>query len=58
VIDRQIAIAASLIKETFDLGGPDSLQALVPMLARGLALTQREMLAWLLDNESDWPWNE
>ena len=51
-------MAASLIKETFDLGGPDSLPVLVPMLARGLVLTQREMLVWVLDNEPEWPWNE
>jgi hypothetical protein len=30
---------------------------LVPLLARGLVMAEREMVMYLLDTEADWPWN-
>ena len=35
---------------------PELLADLVPLLAIGLLLLQRQML--LLDTEPDWPWNQ
>lgn len=37
---------------------PDLLVDLVPLLAIGLLLFQREMVLHLLDTEPDWPWNQ
>lgn len=35
---------------------PDLLVDLVPLLATGLLLLQREIVLHLLDTEPDWPW--
>lgn len=35
---------------------PDLLADLVPLLATGLLLLQREISLHLLDTEPDWPW--
>ena len=37
---------------------PDLLADLVPLLATGLLLLQREIVLHLLDTEPDWPWNQ
>ena len=36
---------------------PSLLVDLVPLLATGFVLLQREMVLYLLDSEPDWPWS-
>ena len=36
---------------------PDLIADLVPLLGRGLAVAQREMVLHLLNTEPDWPWS-
>ena len=36
---------------------PTLMVDLVPLLATGFVLLQREMLVHLLDTEADWPWS-
>ena len=52
MISAELQSAAGLHHE------PELLADLVPLLAVGLLLLQRQMLLHLLDTEPDWPWNQ
>lgn len=60
MIDARVAMAATALTECaeFAAADPELLVDLVPLLARGLVMAQREMLLHLLDTEPDWPWNQ
>lgn len=58
MIDRSLAAAATALTEMAEGADADLMQDLVPMLARGLVMAQREMVLHLLDTEPDWPWNK
>ena len=58
MIHADLATAATALTEAAKAGGPAALPELVPLLARGLVMAQREMLLYLLDTEPDWPWNQ
>ena len=58
MIDARVAAAATALTETAEVLEPAALADLVPMLACGLAMAQREMLLYLLDTEPEWPWNQ
>ena len=59
LIHPQLAYAASVLTETVDRGAlrgelAHVLPAMVPMLARGIVLAQRDMLLHLLSTEPEW----
>ena len=60
MISRELQSGATALTET--AAGlhhePELLADLVPLLAVGLLLLQRQMLLHLLDTEPDWPWNQ
>ncbi len=58
MIDKRVALAATALMESaeFAAADPELLADLVPLLARGLVMAQREMVMYLLDTETDWPW--
>ncbi|MCP9776209.1 hypothetical protein [Cyanobium sp. WAJ14-Wanaka] len=58
MIDSRLAIAATALTEIAEGADAELLRDLVPVLARGLVMAQREMLLYLLDTEPDWPWNQ
>lgn len=58
MIDRQVAMAATALTEIAEGADAELLADLVPLLARGLVMAQREMLLHLLDTEPEWPWNQ
>ena len=37
---------------------PEMLSSLVPLFAGVVAMTQRDLITYLLNTEADWPWNE
>ena len=59
MISRELKSGATALAETAaELHHePELLADLVPLLAVGLLLFQRQMLLHLLDTEPDWPWN-
>ena len=57
MIDAKVAAAAIALTETAEVLEPAALADLVPLLACGLAMAQREMVLYLLDAEPDWPWS-
>jgi hypothetical protein len=57
VISRELALAATALTTIAEGADAELLADLVPLLARGLVHTQREMIGHLLDTEPDWPWN-
>ncbi len=63
VIDSRLALAATALTETLSVAEangtlPETLRDLCPLFAVGLLHTQRNLLQYLLDVESDWPWND
>ena len=60
MIHKQVALAATALTECaeFAAADPELLADLVPLLARGLVMAQREMVLHLLDTEPDWPWSD
>lgn len=60
MISRELQSGATALAETAaELHHePELLADLVPLLAIGLLLLQRQMLLHLLDTEPDWPWNQ
>ena len=60
MISAELQTSATVLAETANAvhHDPDLLADLVPLLATGLLLLQREMVLHLLDTESDWPWNQ
>jgi len=58
VIDRSLAADATVLTEIAEGADAELLADLVPLLARGLVMAQREMVLHLLDTEADWPWNQ
>lgn len=58
MIDARVAMAATALTECAELAEPADLGDLVPLLARGLVMAQREMVLHLLDTEPDWPWQQ
>lgn len=60
MISAELQSGASALAET--AAGlhhePELLADLVPLLAVGLLLLQRELLLHLFDTERDWPWNQ
>jgi hypothetical protein len=58
MIDARVAMAATALTETAEVLEPAALSDLVPLLACGLVIAQRQMLLHLLDTEPDWPWNK
>ena len=54
MISRELQSGATALTET----AAELLADLVPLLAVGLLLFQRQMLLHLLDTEPQWPWNE
>ena len=58
MIDAKVAAAATALTETAEVLEPAALADLVPLLACGLVIAQRQMLLYLLDTEPDWPWNK
>jgi hypothetical protein len=58
VINAALADAATALTETAEVLEPAALADLVPLLACGLVMAQRQMLLYLLDTEPDWPWNK
>ena len=37
---------------------PETLSSLVPLFAGVVAMTQRDLITYLLNTEADWPWHE
>ncbi len=58
MIGSDLAAAATALTETAEVLEPAALADLVPLLACGLVMAQRQMLLHLLDTEPDWPWNK
>jgi hypothetical protein len=58
VIGARLVTAATALTECAEGADAELLAGLVPLLARGLAIAQREMVLHLLDTEPDWPGNE
>ena len=60
MISREMQSGATALMETAEAvhHEPELLADLVPLLAIGLLLLQRQMLLHLLDTEPDWPWNQ
>jgi len=59
VIHPQLSIAATVLTELANRAErtgqlPELLPAMVPMLARGIVLAQRDMLLRLLSTEPEW----
>ena len=59
MISAELQSGATALMETAEAvhHEPDLLADLVPLLATGLLLLQREMVLHLLDAEPAWPWN-
>lgn len=57
MIDARVAVAATALTETARQADGEVLADLVPLLAVGLAMAQREMVLYLLNAEPDWPWS-
>lgn len=57
MIHSDLAVAATALTEIAEGADADLFADLVPMLARGLVMAQREMVLHLLDTEPDWPWH-
>ena len=59
MISSELQTSATALAETAEAvhHEPDLLADLVPLLATGLLLLQRELLLHLLDAEPDWPWS-
>jgi hypothetical protein len=51
-------MAATALTECAEGADAELLADLVPLLARGLVMAQREMVLHLLDTEPDWPWQQ
>ena len=58
MIHSDVVVASSVLAEMAEGADAELMQDLVPMLARGLVMAQREMVLHLLDTEPDWPWRE
>jgi len=58
VIHPDLAEASTALTEIAEGADTVLLADLVPLLARGLMLAQREMVLHLLDTEPDWPWHQ
>lgn len=58
MIHPDVAAAATALTEIAEGADAELMQDLVPLLARGLVMAQREMVMHLLDTEPDWPWNQ
>lgn len=58
MIHSDVAAAATALTEIAEGADAELLADLVPLLARGLVMAQREMVMHLLDTEPDWPWNQ
>ena len=58
MIHSDLAVAATALTEIAEGADAELLAELVPLLARGLVMAQREMVLHLLDTEPDWPWNQ
>lgn len=60
MISTELQSCATALMETAEAvhREPDLLADLVPLLATGLLLLQREIVLHLLDTEPDWPWNQ
>ena len=56
-------ISADLLRVTSSLTStyrrhPEMLSSLVPLFAGVVAMTQRDLITYLLNTEADWPWHE
>ena len=56
-------ISADLLKVSTCLASthrrhPEMLSSLVPLFAGVVAMTQRDLITYLLNTEADWPWHE
>jgi hypothetical protein len=58
VIGARLVTAATALTACAEGADAKLLAGLVPLLARGLVMAQRDMALHLLDTEPDWPWNE
>lgn len=58
MIDTRVAMAATALTEIAEGADAELLADLVPLLARGLVMAQREMVLHLLDTEPEWPWQQ
>jgi hypothetical protein len=63
MIDRHLVQAATALTETLSVAEangtlPEALRDLCPLFGVGLVHTQRNLLQYLLEVESDWPWND
>lgn len=58
MIHSDLTAAATALTEIAEGADAELMQDLVPMLARGLVMAQREMLLYLLHTEPDWPWHQ
>ncbi len=58
MIGSDLAAAATALTSIAEGADAKLLADLVPLLARGLVMAQREMVLHLLDTEPDWPWHQ
>lgn len=58
MIGSDLAAAATALTEIAEGADAELLADLVPLLARGLVMAQREMVLHLLDTEPDWQWQQ
>ena len=58
MITADLVDAATALTETAEVVDSSVLGELVPMLACGLVMAQRQMVLYLLDTAPDWPWND
>ena len=54
-------ISADLLRMSICLASkhrrhPDTLSSLVPLFAGVVAMTQRDLITYILNKEADWPW--
>jgi len=58
VIHSDLADAATALAEIAHGADAKTLAGLVPLFGKGIELARRDMLAYCLDIEDEWPWNQ
>ena len=58
MIHPDLITAATALSEIADHADARLLAELVPLFGRGIVMAQRDMLLFLLETESEWPWNQ
>ena len=57
MISKDLHRAAALLASTHQ-NCPETLPNVLPLFAEIVAMTQRELLTYLLKSEPDWPWQK